>query len=186
VAQQREANNINMSLMNLWRCLQSMRKKQGEANDIIPFRESKLTHLLMPQLCRAGASCVAMIACINPQADDYDETLSVLNNASIACKIKEIADLGRLAALPMTNASRSSDAVSDDNLPVVAGAAMNEVTAGTVSSLVAAIQKSSSFKTKVDTKKRKHDSMLSGTHTRKNSSIAESKFKNSLPLFAAP
>ncbi len=48
------------------------------SSDIIPFRESKLTHLLMPQLCRAGVSSVAMIACVNPQADDYDETLSVL------------------------------------------------------------------------------------------------------------
>ena len=60
-----------------------MKRKTSEgpnvnATDIIPFRESKLTHLLMPQLCRAGLSGVAMIACVNPQEDDYDETLSIL------------------------------------------------------------------------------------------------------------
>jgi Kinesin motor domain len=60
-----------------------MQRKGSESNsekniDIIPFRDSKLTHLLMPQLCRAGLSGVAMIACVNPQIDDYDETLSIL------------------------------------------------------------------------------------------------------------
>lgn len=46
--------------------------------DIVPFRESKLTHLMMPLLSRAGTNGVAMIACVNPQEDDYDETLTVL------------------------------------------------------------------------------------------------------------
>ena len=130
-AQQKEANNINMSLMQLWRCLQGMKKKVGlrrpnrdiitfpsksaiplptthtlslpqnsegssaTASDIIPFRESKLTHLLMPLLGRVGLAGMAMITCVNPQIDDYDETLSILSNASLACKIKEITDLGR-------------------------------------------------------------------------------------------
>ena len=98
--QQKEANNINMSLMQLWRCLQGMRKANtigadGGNNDIIPFRESKLTHLLMPILSKAGAAGVALVTCVNPQPDDYDETLSILGNASIASKIREITDLGR-------------------------------------------------------------------------------------------
>jgi uncharacterized protein YdcH (DUF465 family) len=66
--------------------------------EIIPFRESKLTHLLMPILSRAGLGGVAMIACVNPQIDDYDETLSILGNASIASKIREFAEVGRTAA----------------------------------------------------------------------------------------
>ena len=83
VQQQKEANNINTSLMQLWRCLQGMKRNGSEGTsekntDIIPFRDSKLTHLLMPQLCRAGLSGVAMIACVNPHVDDYDETLSIL------------------------------------------------------------------------------------------------------------
>jgi len=86
-AQQKEANNINMSLMQLWRCLQGMKKKNCNSNngselcssqEIIPFRESKLTHLLMPILNRAGMSGISMIACVNPQEADYDETLSIL------------------------------------------------------------------------------------------------------------
>ena len=65
--------------MQLWRCLQAMKKK-GPDNimDIIPFRESKLTHMLMPNLSRAGLNGVAMIACVNPQAADYDETVTIL------------------------------------------------------------------------------------------------------------
>lgn len=82
-AQQKEANNINMSLMQLWRCLQGMKKNNGTVSlnstqEIIPFRESKLTHLLMPILNRAGMSGISMIACVNPQEADYDETISIL------------------------------------------------------------------------------------------------------------
>jgi hypothetical protein len=97
MAQQREANNINMSLMQLWRCLQAMQMahKNGKSTDVIPFRESKLTHLLMPLLSRVGLKGIAMITCVNPQINDYDETLSILGNASLACQIKEISDLGR-------------------------------------------------------------------------------------------
>lgn len=32
----------------------------------------------MPQLYRSGLAGVVMITCVNPQADDYDETLTVL------------------------------------------------------------------------------------------------------------
>jgi hypothetical protein len=94
-SQQREANNINMSLMQLWRCLQAMGRRGHTPSDIVPFRESKLTHLLMPLLSRIGLAGVAMMTCVNPQNDDYDETVSILGNASLACKIQEIADLGR-------------------------------------------------------------------------------------------
>lgn len=52
----------------------------------------------MPILNRAGMSGTAMIACVNPQSDDYDETLSILGNASIASRIKEISDVGRTAS----------------------------------------------------------------------------------------
>lgn len=99
-AQQKEANNINTSLMQLWRCLHGMKKNANlnSSQEMIPFRESKLTHLLMPILNRAGMAGVAMVACVNPQGDDYDETLSILGNASLASKITEIADVGRTLA----------------------------------------------------------------------------------------
>ena len=86
MAQQKEANFINTSLMQLWRCLQGMKQRKGD----IPFRESKLTHLLMPYFAKAGLQGVTMMACVNPQAEDYDETISILTNVSIACKIREI------------------------------------------------------------------------------------------------
>lgn len=98
-AQQKEANNINVSLMQLWRCLQGLKKKGSDGNntssmlDQIPYRESKLTHLLMPQLGRAGLQGAAMITCINPQIEDYDETISILSNASLACKINVINEI---------------------------------------------------------------------------------------------
>lgn len=80
-----------MSLMQLWRCLYAVKKK-NDSNDMVPFRESKLTHILMPTLYRVGTAGAAMIACVNPQSADYDETISVLGNASLACEInvKEI------------------------------------------------------------------------------------------------
>ena len=88
---QKEANNINMSLMQLWRCLYAVKKK-NDSTEMVPFRESKLTHILMPTLYRVGTSGTAMIACINPQNADYDESISILGNASLACEIniKEI------------------------------------------------------------------------------------------------
>lgn len=55
---------------------------QNSAVEIIPFRESKLTHMLIPILSRAGLGGVAMIACVNPQIDDYDETISILGKKS--------------------------------------------------------------------------------------------------------
>jgi len=96
--------------MQLWRCLQGMRRNKtsdsqlaNSSNNntmdssIIPFRESKLTHLLMPILSRAGSGGVSMVACVNPHVDDYDETLSILGNASLALKIKEFASFNRTA-----------------------------------------------------------------------------------------
>ena len=112
-AQQKEANNINVSLMQLWRCLQGMRKKDQVNPDIIPFRESKLTHILMPLLSRAGLAGTGMVVCVNPQVDDYDETISILSNAALACNIKEIANLGRIGTVTAHPQRTSAGAVLD-------------------------------------------------------------------------
>lgn len=82
----------------------------GSSQEIIPFRESKLTHLLMPILNRAGMAGTAMVACVNPQSDDYDETLSILGNASIASKIREISDVGRTASQHQSTTSIANNA----------------------------------------------------------------------------
>jgi hypothetical protein len=49
----------------------------------------------MPVLMRTGTSGTSMITCINPKAEDYDETLSILANSSMAHEIREIPKIGR-------------------------------------------------------------------------------------------
>lgn len=41
-----------------------------------------------------------MITCVNPRPEDYDETISILGNASIACTIREIVDVTKNAPPP--------------------------------------------------------------------------------------
>ena len=136
IAQQKEANNINVSLMQLWRCLQGMRRNKSSSaaadgsgvsstttaaasvsESIIPFRDSKLTHLLMPILSSAGSGGVSMIACVNPHIDDYDETLSILGNASLALKIKEFTDFNRSGSTTV-NKTTSTDELAGTNRTV--------------------------------------------------------------------
>ena len=91
---QREAALINASLMNLMRCLREMlnhqSKKRGAASKggVVPFRESKLTHMFMNHLTGPAASRTAMIVNVNPGADDYDETQHVLGYAATARNVK--------------------------------------------------------------------------------------------------
>ncbi len=82
---------INASLMNLMRCLREMlnhqpTKKRGGASKggVVPFRESKLTHMFMNHLTGPAASRTSMIVNVNPAADDYDETQHVLGYAATA------------------------------------------------------------------------------------------------------
>ena len=77
---QREATLINASLMKLMRCLLP-------DSDVIPYRESKLTHLFMHHLISGGST--SMMVNINPAAADFDETQHVLAYA-VAAKIVPI------------------------------------------------------------------------------------------------
>lgn len=52
----------------------------------IPYRDSKLTMLLMDSL--GGNSKALMIACISPSAVYFDETLSTMNYAARTMNIK--------------------------------------------------------------------------------------------------
>jgi hypothetical protein len=71
--------NINNSLMTLRTCLELLRENQNtENNKIIPYRESKLTHLFKNYF--EGDGRVSMIVCVNPRADDYDENLVSRNH----------------------------------------------------------------------------------------------------------
>ena len=85
---QKEAALINSSLMKLMRCLHTLRDNQtGSSAAMVPFRESKLTHLFMNHLTGSSASRTGMIVNVNPSATDFDETQHVLSYATIAKSI---------------------------------------------------------------------------------------------------
>ncbi|KAK2581768.1 hypothetical protein KPH14_002247 [Odynerus spinipes] len=78
-----ETKNINKSLANLGNVILALLKKQEH----VPYRNSKLTHLLMPSL--GGNSKTLMLLNISPLDECYNETLNSLRFASNVnnCKI---------------------------------------------------------------------------------------------------
>lgn len=67
--------------MTLRTCLEILRENQSQGtNKMVPYRESKLTLLFKNYF--DGEGQVRMIVCVNPRADDYDETI-VCNNILI-------------------------------------------------------------------------------------------------------
>ncbi|KAL7295722.1 hypothetical protein TKK_0011067 [Trichogramma kaykai] len=83
----REAGNINNSLMTLRSCLEILRENQTQGtNKIVPYRDSKLTHLFKNYF--DGEGQVRMIVCANPRADDYDETIQVMKFAEMTQEVQ--------------------------------------------------------------------------------------------------
>jgi hypothetical protein len=92
-ARQKEASQINKSLMTLMRCLTVMRESgRQSSSSIVPFRESKLSHVFMSHLTGPCASRTSMIVNVNPAVADFDETQHVLAYASQAKMIKMDAE----------------------------------------------------------------------------------------------
>jgi hypothetical protein len=90
--QQREAAQINASLMNLMQCIQQLNSNQQRPNSagagVVPFRGSKLSHLFMNHLTGASNGKTVMIVNVNPSAADFDETQHVLSYAVVAKNVK--------------------------------------------------------------------------------------------------
>ncbi|KAK9807963.1 hypothetical protein WJX73_008263 [Symbiochloris irregularis] len=88
----KESVAINSSLMTLGRCLEALRWNQrhaGADQRIVPYRESKVTHLFRDAL--RGWGRIVLSVSIRPAACDYDATLRVLRYAATAAQINIVA-----------------------------------------------------------------------------------------------
>ena len=81
----KETGNINKSLFVLGKVISSLTDKKN-TNQHIPYRDSKLTMLLMDSI--GGTAKTLMIACVSPSSVYSDETMSTLNYASRTMNIK--------------------------------------------------------------------------------------------------
>lgn len=86
-----ESRQINTSLMSLSRCLETLQRNSRRERtkigkeQIVPFRDSKLTRLLQRSLSSGSA---VMIATMSPSIEDADETIHTLRNTAIASEVK--------------------------------------------------------------------------------------------------
>ncbi|XP_043836875.1 kinesin-like protein KIF20A isoform X2 [Dromiciops gliroides] len=82
----KEAGNINTSLHTLGRCITALRQNQQRLKqNLVPFRDSKLTRVFQGFFTGRGRSC--MIVNVNPCASTYDETLHVAKFSAIASQL---------------------------------------------------------------------------------------------------
>ncbi|ETW08304.1 hypothetical protein, variant [Aphanomyces invadans] len=84
-----EASKINGSLMNLNRCLETLRFNQlhPKSERPVPFRSSKLTRLFQASFVCKQAGRIIMIVTVNPSTDEFDETLRTLQYSAIAKEV---------------------------------------------------------------------------------------------------
>ena len=120
----KEATYINRSLTFLEQVVVALTEKKGRAIDHVPYRQSKLTHILKDSI---GGNCkTVMLATIWPEIQFLQETLSTLNfaqrmggvvnvasvniqldiNAQIRKMTKEIKELKQELAMHNTLANR--------------------------------------------------------------------------------
>ncbi len=85
---QKEAGNINTSLLVLGRCIKAIRENQKvkvAGRQIVPYRESKLTRMFQSFLCGYGKA--AMIVNVSQAPYLFDETIQVMKFASVASRV---------------------------------------------------------------------------------------------------
>ncbi|XP_050706833.1 kinesin-like protein KIF28 isoform X2 [Eriocheir sinensis] len=82
----KEGAAINRSLSALGNCIHALAEQSAGKQGRVPYRDSKLTQLLMNAL--GGNSKTIMIAAISPADINYEETLSTLRFADRAKQIK--------------------------------------------------------------------------------------------------
>ncbi|XP_024537495.1 kinesin-like protein KIF3A [Selaginella moellendorffii] len=82
----KETGSINRSLFTLGKVISAL--SEGKKEEIVPYRESMLTKLIMESL--GGSSLGLMIACVSPATTVVDQTLSTLHYATCAKQIVNI------------------------------------------------------------------------------------------------
>ncbi|KAK2191666.1 hypothetical protein NP493_48g04060 [Ridgeia piscesae] len=83
----REAGNINQTLMVLRTCIEALRDNQKNGtNKMVAYRDSRLTHLFKNYF--DGEGKVRMVVCINPHANEYDETIQVMRFAEMTQEVQ--------------------------------------------------------------------------------------------------
>eukprot|EP00095_Tigriopus_kingsejongensis_P010559 maker-scaffold421_size176100-snap-gene-0.31 protein:Tk10559 transcript:maker-scaffold421_size176100-snap-gene-0.31-mRNA-1 annotation:"golgin subfamily a member 4-like" len=84
---QKEAGNINTSLLVLGRCIKAIRHNQHHPKkaQIVPFRESKLTRMFQSFLVGHGKA--SMVVNISQAPYLFDESMQVLKFSAIASKV---------------------------------------------------------------------------------------------------
>eukprot|EP00957_Ditylum_brightwellii_P076050 5780269-Ditylum_brightwellii.AAC.1 len=86
----KEGININKGLTVLGRVISALAKQTSDRQSLVPYRDSKLTHLLRGSL--GGNHKTLMIACISPSALNLDESMRCLRYAGRAKNIRNKAE----------------------------------------------------------------------------------------------
>ena len=102
----KETGNINKSLFVLGKVISSLTDKKSTTQHI-PYRDSKLTMLLMDSI--GGTAKTLMIACVSPSSVYSDETMSTLNYASRTMNIKN------KPLVQMDSREKASEGLKEEN-----------------------------------------------------------------------
>uniref|UniRef100_A0A3Q2Y448 Kinesin-like protein n=1 Tax=Hippocampus comes TaxID=109280 RepID=A0A3Q2Y448_HIPCM len=114
----REAGNINQSLLTLRTCIEILRENQMcGTNRMVPYRDSKVTHLFKNYF--DGEGKVKMIVCVNPKADDYEETLLVMRFAEMTQEVEVARPMDRPICGFTPGRRNRNQAFKDELLPPI-------------------------------------------------------------------